>query len=207
VPHTNIEDFRDVIRDGERCDRAVAIISNVGSLRWPSPEFLKLRREFATYSEVDLFGRRDAWATYRRHIFAKRGAPTNYKGELPGYWTDERRFSLLSKYKAAICLENAQEPFYFTEKFVGAVQSGCIPIYAAHPTVKETFLGGARWIDPADFGYSAAETIKFALNQDRLEFAEQNRHWFFKAALNQTSAPAVFQRIGGILLLQRPQLG
>jgi hypothetical protein len=36
-------------------------------------------------------------------------------------------------------------------QFVDAVMAGCVPIYHAHETVRDTVLVGARWVDPAEF--------------------------------------------------------
>ena len=77
------------------------------------------------------------------------------------------KVGLFSRYHAAICLENTLEPYYFTEKFVDGVRAGCVPVYRAHPTVRDGVLRGARWVDPTDFGLSAKRTLEFALSLDR----------------------------------------
>jgi len=44
------------------------------------------------------------------------------------------------------------------DRFIGRLQSprlrvpGCVPVYRAHPTVRESYLEGARWSDPAEYG-------------------------------------------------------
>ena len=91
------------------------------------------------------------------------------------------------------------EPYYFTEKMVGAAQAGCIPIYRAHPTVRETFLVGAKWVDPADFGFDAGRTLDFALRQNLEEYQEANGRWLQSAAVQSTRVEEVFRRIGDVL--------
>jgi hypothetical protein len=85
-----------------------------------------------------------------------------------------------------VCLENSAEPHYFTEKFVNAARAGCIPVYHAHPTVRNEFLCDAKWVDPADFGFSPRRTIEYALAQDQSEFRRANDKWLKSGVLDET---------------------
>jgi len=151
---------------------------------------------------VELFGNPDVWANFRH--FPKlwiHGPPESYMGQpTPGtsYYDDEH-IRFLSAYKVAACLENSTEAHYFTEKFVNAVRAGCIPVYHAHPTVKKRFLSGARWIDPAEFGFSSRRTIEFALDQDQTKFRSINDAWLESGILADTDNLKVFAKLHAIV--------
>jgi Glycosyltransferase family 10 (fucosyltransferase) C-term len=117
----------------------------------------------------------------------KTGHPANFKGRAPGQGHfDDEYLSFLSAYKVAVCLENCVEPHYFTEKFVNAARAGCIPVYHAHPTVRDEFLRNAKWVDPSDFGFSPRSTIEYALAQDQSEFQCANDKWLKSSVLDET---------------------
>jgi hypothetical protein len=118
----------------------------------------------------------------------KTGPPANFQGRAsPGQeYFDDEYLSFLSAYKVAVCLENCVEPHYFTEKFVNAARAGCIPVYHAHPTVRDEFLRNAKWVDPADFGFSPRSTIEYALAQDQSEFRHANDKWLKSGVLDET---------------------
>ncbi len=80
----------------------------------------------------------------------------------------------------------APKPITLLKNLSNAVRAGCIPVYHAHATVKSSFLSGARWIDPADFGFSPRRTIEFALNQDQMEFRSINDAWLESGILADT---------------------
>jgi Glycosyltransferase family 10 (fucosyltransferase) C-term len=148
---------------------------------------------------VELFGKPDAWANFRH--FPKlwiRRPPDNYMGQPPA-GVDDEAIRFLSAYKVAVCLENCTEAYYFTEKFVNAVRAGCVPVYHAHPTVKTSFLSGARWIDPADFAFSPGRTIDFALNQDQMEFRSINDAWLESGILADTDDQKVVPKLHEII--------
>ena len=105
----------------------------------------------------------------------------------------------MARYKVAVCLENMNEPYYFTEKFVEAVCSGCIPIYRADPTVSGGVLKGARWVDPADHGNDPERTLCAALQADSFAFRDANQQWLSSAVLAETHHVAVFRRLANIL--------
>lgn len=112
---------------------------------------------------------------------------------------DDEHIRFLSAYKVAICLENCVEPYYFTEEFINAVRAACIPVYHAHATVKNTFLSGATWIDPAEFGFSSRRTIEFALNQDQTKFRSINDAWLESGILADTDNLKVFAKLHEIV--------
>ena len=183
---------------GERQRRAVAIFSNRISVAPVRPE-VRFRTRMVTHPRVDLYGPRERWEGHRASLFSRPGLPPNYRGPVPGNWSSPDRIATMARYHAAVCLENTQEPYYFTEKLVGAARAGCVPIYRAHPTVRETFLTGARWVDPADFDFDIDRTLKFALAQDREAFAEPNRQWFRSDVIARTSWEAIMERISRTL--------
>lgn len=198
VPHVTHFEPLEMKRDGERKDRAIAIVSNHGGNPLKRHRDLTYRNEFITHPQVDLFGR-SGWARYRRRWFTCSGKPTNYQGELPGDWPASGKRELMARYKVAVCLENMNEPFYFTEKFVEAVCAGCIPVYRADPTVAAGVLKGARWIDPADYSNDPEQTLRAALSADLKTFRAVNLEWLHSASLAQTCHANVFRNIGKLL--------
>ena len=101
----------------------------------------------------------------------------------------------MSRYKVAVCLENSCELNYFTEKFVDAVQAGCIPVYRAHPSVASGILQGAKWVDPAHFGFSVSRTLDFALGQDLTEYQDVNERWLNSDAVRERSFPSMLEKV------------
>jgi len=151
---------------------------------------------------VELFGLPEAWAQFRHFpkLWIHR-PPDNYAGKASPS-TDvysEENIGFLSGYKVAVCLENCTEPYYFTEKFVNAVRAGCIPVYHAHPTVKNGILSGARFIDPGEFGFSSRRTIEFALDQDQMKFRSVNDAWLGSGILADTDDLKVFAKLHEII--------
>jgi hypothetical protein len=151
---------------------------------------------------VELFGDPEAWAQFRH--FPKlwiRRPPDNYMRRASAGVDiyDDERIRFLSAYKVAVCLENCTEAHYFTEKFVCAVRAGCVPVYHAHAAIKTRFLSGARWIDPADFGFSRRRTIDFALNQDQMEFRSINDAWLESGILADTDERKVLPKLHEII--------
>ena len=106
----------------------------------------------------------------------------------------------MAQYKVAVCLENMNEPHYFTEKFVEAVCAGCIPVYRADPSVAVGVLKGARWVDPASYGNDPERTLRAALQADATQFREANRRWLCSALLAETHHGAVFRRLAELLV-------
>ena len=109
------------------------------------------------------------------------------------------KIKLMTGYKAAVCLET-HEPYYFTEKFVAAVQAGCIPVYQAHESVRQTFLAGAKWIDPADYGFDPAATVKAALSERIEDYWEANAEWLKNPVVVATEREHVLRRIAELLV-------
>lgn len=199
VPHVTHIEPPTVNRNADRLERAVAVVSNFGGAPFRRPFDLRLRNAFATHPDVDLYGRA-SWRRYRRGIFSFAGIPANHRGEIPGDWEESDKRNLMARYKVAVCLESAQEENYFTEKFVEAVQAGCIPVYRAHASVRAAFLQGARWIDPGDGAEGVDAVLRRALAGRREEYAEANAAWAAThPALAGTSVDRVFARIGACL--------
>jgi len=168
---------------------AVACVSNYGGQTWFLKRHIRLRNQMIFCPLVELFGRPESWAKFRQfpRLWIKR-PPPNYKG-LTSPEKDQRdgeHIRFLSGYTVAVCLENCVEQNYFTEKFVNAARAGCIPVYHAHPSVKNRFLAGAKWVDPADFGFSPQRTIEFALSQEQAEYRRVNDAWLQSGILAET---------------------
>jgi hypothetical protein len=200
VPHVTHNQVLEINPNKDRLAKAVAIVSNHGGSPWRRHPGISYRNRFITQPGVDLFGR-SGWNRYRTGRFSlARGAPSNYRGELPGDWPAAGKRELMARYKVAVCFENMNEPYYFTEKFVEAVCAGCIPVYRADPTVASGVLRGALWIDPANHGDDPERTIQAALRADVREFQETNGRWLKSRALAETHHLEVFRRIGAIIL-------
>lgn len=160
----------------DRKRRAIAVVSNFGGTPLRRHRQIAYRNRFATSHLVDLFGR-ESWKSYRRGAFSKKRAPENYVGSIPGDWEVDEKRSLMATYHVAVCLENMLDPGYFSEKFVEAVRAGCVPVFRAHPSVRDTFLKGASWVDPDDYGDDPEETIQMAIHSNREDVAQQNETW------------------------------
>jgi hypothetical protein len=200
VPH--ITHWGEIGVDGrsDRKEKAVAVASNFGGpprKRWKA---MRRRVAFATHGLVDLYGRRESWEKFRRHLWSWRGLPNNYVGEIPGGWGVEEKLNRMAEYKVAVCLENTCEPNYFTEKFVDAVRAGCIPVYHPHPTVREGVLRGARWVGPEDYGWNVESTLRAALDGEIDAYRSGNEEWLRGDAVRATSAREVYRRIGKVLV-------
>jgi hypothetical protein len=112
----------------KRHDRAIAVVSNCGGSPSSTHEDIRFRNQLVTDSRVDLYGRSN-WLRYRPNWYCWPRAPRNYRGEIDGDWPGSTKRQLMSSYKVCVCLENMNEPGYFTEKFVEAVRAGCVPVY------------------------------------------------------------------------------
>jgi hypothetical protein len=181
---------------------AVATVNNFGGRLWFLKSHFRARNQMILDRCVELFGQPDAWANFRHFpkLWIQR-PPGNYAGKASpsdeAYGDKTIRF--LSGYKVAVCLENCTEAYYFTEKFVNAVRAGCIPVYHADATVKKRFLSGARWIDPAEFGFSSRRTIEFALDQDQTKFRSINDAWLESGILADTDNVKVLPKLHEII--------
>ena len=181
---------------------AVASVNNFGGRLWFFKSHFRTRNRMILDRHVELFGKPDVWANFRH--FPKlwiHGPPESYMGQpTPGtsYYDDEH-IRFLSAYKVAVCLENSTEAYYFTEKFVNSVRAGCIPVYHAHPTVRKKFLRNAKWVDPADFGFSPRDTIEYALAQDQSEFRRANDTWLESGILADTDNQKVVLKLHNII--------
>jgi hypothetical protein len=172
------------------------VVSNHGGAPWRRWPEIRLRNRFAVSPQVDLFGDPKRW---RWHNMPLLGLPSSFRGPIPGGWGGQEKLALMARYSVAICLENTCEPYYFTEKFVDAVCAGCVPVYRAHPTVRDTVLAGAAWVDPASFGDDVEATLHHALSLDRARVAERNAGWLAGEAVAETQGDRVFARIGRLL--------
>lgn len=184
---------------GERRSEACAVVSNYGGPlrnRWPD---IELRNRFITAEGVALYGRRSKWKHYRDRWWAFPRLPSAFAGEIPD---GTSKLGVAAAYRVAICLENTSEPGYFTEKFVDGVRAGCIPVYHAHSSVRDTVLKGAAWVDPADFGFDPGRTIAHALELDRARIAEQNAEWLVGDVALATREDRVWAKIGAALRAQ-----
>jgi hypothetical protein len=181
---------------------AVATVNNFGGRLWFLKSHFRTRNQMILDRLVELFGQPDAWANFRHFpkLWIHR-PPDNYAGKASPSADvfSEENIRFLSGYKVAVCLENSTEPYYFTEKFVNAVRAGCIPVYHAHVTVKNSLLSGARWVDPAEFGFSSRRTIEFALDQDHEKIRSVNDTWLGSGILADTDDLKVFGKLHQIV--------
>jgi hypothetical protein len=199
VPH--VTHFQPLVmnQNADRLPQAVAIVSNHGGSPWTCHPDIRYRNRLVTLPQVDLYGR-SGWRRYRRHWFSLPAAPCNYRGELPGDWPGDEKRQLMSRYKVCVCLENMNEPGYFTEKFVEAVLAGCIPVYRASADVRDSVLQGACWFDPGDSRWPDEQAVQAALDADPQQCLRQNQDWLQNStSLRQTSGTAVFERIAQAL--------
>lgn len=185
------------IHSDDRLGRGIAIISNAGTT-WRTEE-ITIRNQFATHPLVDLYGSKSSWARYMRQNNLSGELPLNYKREIAWPWNSMDKFETMAQYRAAICLENIIEPYYFTEKFYAAAQAACIPIYHAHPTVRNTTLKHAMWVDPADFSFDAEKTLTFALSENWQTYAAINSSWLDSLEAKNAGLQKVFRKLGEIL--------
>ena len=195
VPHiTHFEDLR-MDQNLQRRERAIAIVSNHGGNPLRCHPDIGYRNRLITVPEVDLFGR-SGWRNYRRTWYSLGKTPMNYGGELPGDWSGAEKRRLMAEYKVCVCLENMNEPGYFTEKFVEAVVAGCIPVYRATPELRETVLAGACWYDPGDPRWPKERAIEAALGADLKAIQAINSAWLMSSeSLSATRMESVFQKI------------
>ena len=201
VPHITHWGATGVDMSTDRGGRAVAVVSNYGE-RDPSirNQSNRMRNRIVTSQHVDLFGKEEAWSRYRSGRFSRPRPPRNYRGEIPGTWDTAEKRALMANYMVCVCMENTYEPHYFTEKFVEAVCAGCIPVYRAHPTVADSFLDGAAWIDPASHGMSPRRTLKAAAAAPLAEYQEKNAAWLRNNLhLARTKGERVFENIARLL--------
>lgn len=174
---------------------AAAILGNLGN---PITRNLgrQKRLEFIILSGCDIYGPKESWENFQLGFFSRKGFPKGYRGEC----VHTQKISVLSKYHACVCLENSCEPLYFTEKFPDAVRAGCVPIYHAHPTVREEFLKGAVWVDPGDYGFDARLAMEAALKMDRAQVADVNYQWLNGSGiLEKTCLESVYKKLSRIL--------
>jgi hypothetical protein len=198
IPHiTNCGPMECRLNDS-RSEAAVAIVSNAGGRMPFLRSGLRLRNKFVVHPAVELYGRRQGWQSFRKYgIFSSPGLPANYRGELnwSNGWMADEQIHFMSQYRVAVCLENSIEPFYFTEKFVNAVRAGCVPVYHAHSTVKHGILTGARWIDPAEYGYDVSKTIKAALAAPLSFIQQANQAWLNSLQVRKTHFEGVWSQL------------
>lgn len=173
----------------------VTVLNNLGN-PFSRNRGRQKRAEMVVASGCDIFGPKEAWNRFRLHFYSKKGPPQTYRGPCPA----GEKLAYISRYHSCICFENSCEPEYFTEKFPDAVRAGCVPIYHAHPAVREKFLDGAVWVDPADYGFDGRAAMEAALKMDRAKVAEQNHKWLEETPVLQgTQVMQIYVKMGEIL--------
>jgi hypothetical protein len=181
-----------------RLHEAVATISNFGGRFWRLKKHLRIRNRFATCPLVSLYGPQEYWQQFNSlGILGHKKPPNNYLGEAPVRWhSTVRHYEWLSNYKVVVCLENRSEENYFTEKMPAAVMAGAIPVYHAHKSNVDTFLKGAKWIDPIDYGFDPEETIRAALKANTQDFQDANEQWLMNNShIKTTTMNGIFAKI------------
>jgi hypothetical protein len=202
IPHPTFRGPLTMPRDTACKPAAVASVTNFGGRTWFLKRHIWLRNRMILCPLVELFGRPESWAKFRHfpRLWVQR-PPSNFQGRsaLGKDHMDEEHIRFLSGYKVSVCLENCVETDYFTEKFVNAARAGCIPVYHAHPSVRKRFLAGAKWVDPADFGFSPQRTIEYALAQDQAEYRRANDAWLKSGVLEESDDHKAFPQLHKIL--------
>lgn len=199
VPHITHFQPLEMNPNPDRIPKAVAIVSNHGGNPWTCHPDIRYRNRLITLPQVDLYGR-SGWRRYRRNWYSLPRTPGNYRGELPGDWPGEEKRRLMSTYKVCVCLENMNEPGYFSEKFVEAVVAGCIPVYRASPDIRDTVLQGACWFDPSDHGNVGPGACAVALEANRELVQQKNDTWLRSSReLHNSSHKAVFGLLSEML--------
>ena len=184
-------------------ERAVATVNYSGGCFWWMKRHTWLRNRMITCPLVDLYGSEPGWRQFSRFPYVwKKGLPSNFcGGKAPGADLHDPLFlEFLSRFKVYVCLENSYEPYWFTEKLVNAVRCGCIPVYHAHPTVRETFLKDAVWIDPKDFAFNPRRTIEYALAQDIHRIRSINDAWLDSGILENTRQDRVNEKVLSLMV-------
>lgn len=189
-----------IVDPSGRQKAVVAAVSNFGGRIWWLRRGARFRNRFILDQKVKLFGDCDGWRRFRRWPWSTPSQPVNYEGALGANWYLPNQVDALSKYQVNLCLENSSMPYYFTEKFVNAARAGCVPIYHAHPTVRESFLKGARWIDPVDFNFNVSQTISAALDSDARAVRESNWQWLRSGQVAATEGYAIWRKIVGLIV-------
>lgn len=189
-----------IVDPSDRRKAVVAAVNNFGGRTWWLRRGARSRNRFILDPKVKLFGDCDGWSRFRRWPWSAPGRPANYQGPLGTSWYLRDQVDALSKYQVNLCLENSTMPYYFTEKLVNAAQAGCVPIYHPHPTVREGFLKGARWIDPADFNFNVSKTISAALDCDAQAFRENNWKWLRSEPVAATEGYGIWTRIVALIV-------
>lgn len=181
----------------ERLDTFLAVVSNFGGKAWWLNHSHQLRNRFITHPRVNLFGSLKEWREFKPSLLERVAIPANYRGEWDSTctWKDPSHVEQLSKYRYIIALENSCEHRYLTEKLVNAFRAGSVPIYHAHPSVRE-LLRGAKWIDPADHGFSVDATLDAALAADHEDITAHNFQWLKSNSCASTDGWEVWNRLG-----------
>lgn len=197
VHHTDWGSVAQHAGKAPRKPNAIAVLGNLGR---PILRNLgrQARLEFIVGSGCHIFGPKGQWARFQLRVFGPKGPPSTYQGEIP--FGVGPKLDRLLEYRACICLENSAESLYFTEKFPHAVLAGCIPIYHAHPSVKQAFLQGAIWIDPADYDWDPKATMVAAENLNREEVDKANRLWLEShPKFQKTTLASVYSHLAEIV--------
>jgi hypothetical protein len=179
-----------------RAGGIIATVNNYGNRIWWIWPAFRFRNAFILHPKVDLYGNQEDWARFRRWPWSRQGPPPNYRGptNAPNCYRLDY-VEVLARYRVNVCLENALTPYWFTEKFVNAARAGCVPVYHAHPTVRDTFLQGAQWIDPRDFGFDVSATLAAAEACDDAAIRELNYRWLQSEPLRKTEGYAIWSQI------------
>lgn len=201
LPAVTHYDDLTIAPEGPRTGNIIATVNNFGNRIWWLRPALRFRTTFITHPRIDLYGNRESWDRFRRWPWSRPAPPPNYCGPTaaPNCWSPDF-VEFLSRYRINVCLENAWTPYWFTEKVVNAARAGCVPVYHAHKTVRETFLKGARWIDPADFGFDAERTLIAAQECDAAAVRQQNYEWLRSEPVQATEGYRVWHRIADLFV-------
>lgn len=140
-------------------------------------------------SNFDLYGR--GWNKSKKLSFADRllgfQVFKTYKGEI----ADNKKISILAKYKYCLCIENTSAEGYITEKIIDCFKAGVVPVYLGAPNI-EHYINKSSFIDLRAFptysklykylcGLSEEEYNQYLANGRKVIYNSQfYNQWFEK---------------------------
>jgi len=76
----------------------------------------------------------------------------------------------------------------------------CLPSAYIAPSVKQRFLEGAIWVDPAAYDWNARTALEAAMDLDRAAVDETNKRWMnAHPKFQETMLPKVYSKLAMIV--------
>lgn len=156
-------------------------------------ERLKAIKYFSSVPGFDLYG--GGWGSAPRHPLY-----IHYKKYVDRVWRGRAgdKMEVLSKYKFAICYENAPYDGYVTEKIYDCLAAGTIPVYLGAPDI-ETIVPPDCFIDFRKFrGYAELHRYLSSLSETDIEKYRQNISRFLNDKSTMKGMGALAREVLGI---------